>query len=47
MHRFVKTHLPVDAVLEADGVRRSTEDGQLQNETLHKKTQEMLSLLIH
>lgn len=47
MHRFVKTHLPVDAVLEADGVRRSTEDGQLQNETLHKKTQETLSLLIH
>jgi len=28
-----QTHLPVDAVLKAGGVMRSTEDGQLQNET--------------
>lgn len=37
---FRQTHLPVDAVLEADGVGRSAEDRQLQNETLDEKRQQ-------
>ena len=34
---YFTTHLPVDAVLKADGVGRSAEDGQLQNESCRKR----------
>lgn len=43
---FRQAHLPIDAVLKADGVGRSTEDWQLQNETLHKKRDLVIYLYV-
>lgn len=43
---FRRAHLPIDAVLKADGVGRSTEDWQLQNETLYKKRDLVIYLYV-